>query len=205
MLQASSDPAASTTGAHEYAVVELPQMSQSYGGISTTMSVNDPTLQDPNQEFSLSQVWVVAGSYSDSSINTAEVGWQVYPVLHPNDNELAPHLFIYWTSDAYRNTGCYNLGCSGFVQTDNSWVLGGTFSNYTTLAANDNYEIEFQVINYTSCYCGLMLKWKCKTGHFLDLWRFWVSSLLWPEPPLHFQILSACLNFYTIILTYDNG
>jgi hypothetical protein len=30
--------------------------------------------------------------------------------------------------DAYNGTGCYNLGCSGFVQTNNQIVIGGTLS-----------------------------------------------------------------------------
>lgn len=199
LLQASVDPAVATTGAHEYAVVELPSAPQTYGGISTRMSVNDPTIQDPNQEFSLSQVWVVAGSYSDSSINTAEVGWQVYPATHPNDNSLAPHLFIYWTSDAYRTTGCYNLGCSGFVQTDNSWVFGGTFTNYTTLAANANYETEFEVINHPPhILFNLLLtqsclsERKCKLGTLSNSnsGAFWVNSCppITPNFSVHFQL-----------------
>jgi hypothetical protein len=100
-------------------------------------------IADPSSEFSLSQLWIVAGD--SSSINTAEVGWQVYPSAHPSQQPLAPHLFIYWTSDDYQGVGCYNLDCSGFVQTDNSWVLGGAFSRYTTLAENSNIEYEVAI------------------------------------------------------------
>jgi hypothetical protein len=37
------------------------------------------------------------------------------------------------------------LDCSGFVQTDNTWVLGGAFSQYTTLAENSNFEYEVAI------------------------------------------------------------
>jgi hypothetical protein len=105
--------------------------------------VNAPVIADPSSEFSLSQLWIVAGD--SSNLNTAEVGWQVYPSVHQSDYRLAPHLFVYWTSDDYQKRGCYNLECSGFVQIDNTWVLGGAFSRYTTLAENSNIEYEVAI------------------------------------------------------------
>ncbi|KAJ7295543.1 hypothetical protein O6H91_Y181500 [Diphasiastrum complanatum] len=107
-----------------------------------------------------------------NSLNTAEVGWQVYPSLHPSDNPLAPHLFVYWTADAYKSTGCYNLGCAGFVQTNNKWVLGGTVSPYTTLDvhANNEYEISL-VVFYDSTTPGWWLSISDTTI------GYWPSSL----------------------------
>jgi hypothetical protein len=137
-----ADPSAELP--HQYAVVEgAPTLIGGYLGGGATFSVNGPVIADPSYEFSLSQLWLVAGDSSNT--NTAEVGWQVYPGLHPSDKLLAPHLFVYWTSDDYQNTGCYNLGCSGFVQTDNTCVLGGAFSPYTTLAENSNVEYKFTI------------------------------------------------------------
>lgn len=76
--------------------------------------------------FSLAQHWYVGGS--GSSTQTVEGGWQVSPGMY-NTND--PVLFIYRTPDNY-TSGCYNLTCSGFVQVDNSWVLGGTITPVST-------------------------------------------------------------------------
>ena len=72
---------------------------------------------------SLSQQWTVAGS--GSSLQTVEGGWQVYPVKYVTSLAVP---FIFWTPDAYA-TGCYNLDCPGFVQTNAGWVLGAPFSS----------------------------------------------------------------------------
>ncbi|KAE8722633.1 Pyruvate phosphate dikinase, PEP/pyruvate binding domain isoform 1 [Hibiscus syriacus] len=50
---------------------------------------------------------------------------QVSPELY-GDNY--PRFFTYWTTDAYRATGCYNLLCSGFVQTNNRIAVGAAIS-----------------------------------------------------------------------------
>ncbi|KAK9008210.1 hypothetical protein V6N11_075112 [Hibiscus sabdariffa] len=39
-----------------------------------------------------------------------------------------PRFFTYWTTDAYHATGCYNLLCSGFVQTNNRIAIGAAIS-----------------------------------------------------------------------------
>ena len=77
-------------------------------------------------EFSLSQHWYVGGS--GSSKQTVEGGWQVMPNFYSTSD---PVLFIYFTPDNY-STGCYNLSCSGFVQVNNSWVLGGSLAPQST-------------------------------------------------------------------------
>ncbi|XP_050270991.1 uncharacterized protein LOC126714743 [Quercus robur] len=71
-------------------------------------------------EFSLSQMWVISGSFGDD-LNTIEAGWQFSPELY-GDNY--PRFFTYWTTDDYQATGCYNLLCSGFVQTNNRIAIG---------------------------------------------------------------------------------
>ncbi len=90
------------------------------------LNVWDPPI-GANQIFSLSQHWYVAGS--GSKLQTAEVGWQVYPGKYGSTK---PVFFIYWTADDYTNTGCYNLDCSAFVQTSNQWTIGGTMSPSST-------------------------------------------------------------------------
>jgi hypothetical protein len=93
-----------------------------------------------NQIFSLSQHWYTGGS--GNGLQTAEVGWQVYPQFYGNSN---PVFFIYWTADGYNNTGCYNLTCSAFVQTNNSWAIGGAIPQpYSTLnGAQYSLEVSF--------------------------------------------------------------
>jgi hypothetical protein len=80
-----------------------------------------------NQIFSLAQSWTVG---TTGTTQTAEVGWQNYPAKYGDERS---RLFIYWTADGYQNTGCYNLDCSAFVQTNGNWYLGGPFSSYSTV------------------------------------------------------------------------
>lgn len=72
--------------------------------------------------FALAQHWYVGGS--GASTQTVEGGWQVYPGKYGTNS---PALFIFFTPDNY-SSGCYNLDCSGFVQVNNAWVLGGALS-----------------------------------------------------------------------------
>ncbi|CAL9115652.1 unnamed protein product [Musa textilis] len=67
-----------------------------------------------------------------TDLNTVETGWQVYPELY---GDIFPRFFVYWTNDSYQSTGCYNLYCSGFVQTSNSVAVGTTIT--TTSTYND--------------------------------------------------------------------
>jgi hypothetical protein len=80
--------------------------------------------------FSLSQQWLAGGS--GPSLQTIEGGCHVYPSFY-NDPAPITRLFTYWTADGYATTGSYNLlnqpGQPGFVQTDNTWVLGGAFQS----------------------------------------------------------------------------
>lgn len=92
--------------------------------------------------FSLSQQWYVG--WGTGSTQTAEVGWQNYPAKYGSENSA---LFIYWTADNYNKTGCYNLDCAGFVQTNGSWYLGSGFSNYST-SGGPQYSFEAQYYLY---------------------------------------------------------
>ena len=46
-----------------------------YYGARATINVWNPTIDAPN-EFSLSQVWILGGSF-DGDLNSIEAGWQV--------------------------------------------------------------------------------------------------------------------------------
>ncbi|GMH27652.1 hypothetical protein Nepgr_029495 [Nepenthes gracilis] len=111
-----------TTGSdHEHAVGYV--SGDEYYGAKASINVWSPLVAYP-YEFSLSQIWVISGSFGDD-LNTIEAGWQVSPELY-GDNY--PRFFTYWTTDAYQTTGCYNLLCSGFIQTDNRIAIGAAIS-----------------------------------------------------------------------------
>ncbi|KAL5759885.1 hypothetical protein ACOSQ2_018723 [Xanthoceras sorbifolium] len=106
---------------HEHAVGYV--TGDQYYGAKANINVWAPKV-DNQYEFSLSQMWVISGSFGDD-LNTIEAGWQVSPELY-GDNY--PRFFTYWTTDAYQATGCYNLLCSGFVQTNNRIAIGAAIS-----------------------------------------------------------------------------
>ncbi|XP_042430662.1 uncharacterized protein LOC122017187 isoform X2 [Zingiber officinale] len=93
----------STNNGHEHAVGYA--MGDQYYGAKASLSVWEPRVTI-GSEFSLSQIWVISGAFGDD-LNTIEAGWQ---------------------TDAYEETGCYNLLCSGFVQTDSRIAIGAAIS-----------------------------------------------------------------------------
>ncbi|KAH0897551.1 hypothetical protein HID58_047119 [Brassica napus] len=93
----------STSNGHEHAVGYV--SGRQYYGAKASINVWSPRVTS-QYEFSLSQIWVIAGSFTHD-LNTIEAGWQ---------------------SDAYRTTGCYNLLCSGFVQTNRRIAIGAAIS-----------------------------------------------------------------------------
>ncbi len=98
-------------------------------GMSADFNLWSPTVEQ-SSEFSLSQLWVTRGLTTDNSLQTAETGWQNFQQLYGDSRS---HLFIYYTTGNYQNgTGCYNLDCTGFVQTDSSVIIGGAFTVYST-------------------------------------------------------------------------
>ncbi|KAF2287507.1 hypothetical protein GH714_001032 [Hevea brasiliensis] len=110
--------------------------SQELYGAKATINVWDPSIQLVN-EFSLSQIWVLSGSFDGSDLNSIEAGWQVSPELYGDSR---PRLFTYWTSDSYQATGCYNLLCAGFVQSNSRIAIGAAISPVSSYAGNQ-YDI----------------------------------------------------------------
>ncbi|XP_023542314.1 uncharacterized protein LOC111802247 [Cucurbita pepo subsp. pepo] len=111
----------SSGNGHEHAVVFV--NGEQYYGAKASLNIWAPRVTD-QYEFSLSQIWVISGSFGND-LNTIEAGWQVSPELYGDNN---PRFFTYWTTDAYQATGCYNLLCSGFVQTNNRIAIGAAIS-----------------------------------------------------------------------------
>nr|XP_043624646.1 uncharacterized protein LOC122596181 [Erigeron canadensis] len=106
---------------HEHAVGYV--SGNKYYGAKASINVWAPKVTN-RYEFSLSQMWVISGSFGND-LNTIEAGWQVSPELY---GDYYPRFFTYWTTDAYQTTGCYNLLCSGFVQTNNRIAIGAAIS-----------------------------------------------------------------------------
>jgi hypothetical protein len=118
---------------HRYA--HAYQLVNNFGG-SSWLNLWSPIPTAHN--FSLSQHWYSGGS--GSGLQTVEAGWQVYPDHYNNSPNAV--LFIYWTADAYNQTGNYNLDKPAFVQTNSSWVLGGGWGTYSV---RDGDQREFRV------------------------------------------------------------
>lgn len=117
----------------------LHQYAHAYRSVSNLGAQSSLNLWEPytelSKEFSLSQIWVARGS--GSNLETVEAGWQKYKDLY---GDWRSRLFIYFTPDNYGSGGCYNLTCGAFVQTDPSVIIGGAFSNYSTVNGTQ-YEV----------------------------------------------------------------
>ncbi|KAK7285861.1 hypothetical protein RJT34_20644 [Clitoria ternatea] len=124
-----------STNGHEHAIAYTGSSSEVYGA-KATINVWDPSIQVVN-EFSLSQIWILSGSFDGSDLNSIEAGWQVSPELY---GDSSPRLFTYWTSDSYEATGCYNLLCAGFIQTNSRIAIGAAISPISSFDANQ-YDI----------------------------------------------------------------
>ncbi|XP_020112632.1 uncharacterized protein LOC109727143 [Ananas comosus] len=108
-----------------------------------TVSVRRTTVEDVLRAGSLSRFGKkkvhkqpVGAPYTGHEVLTI-----VYPAMY---GDSTTRLFIYWTRDAYKTTGCYNYMCPGFVQTSNEVVLGGTIAPVSTYDA-DQREITILV------------------------------------------------------------
>nr|XP_027124280.1 uncharacterized protein LOC113740973 [Coffea arabica] len=121
-MRPSLQPRKGPIGGYAFAYVQ----SNKFLGAKATINLWQPQVQGSG-EFSLAQIWVLAGA--DSALNSVEAGWTVYPSHFGDSNT---RLFNYWTRDRYQSTGCYNLDCPGFVQTSNSIALGATISPVST-------------------------------------------------------------------------
>jgi hypothetical protein len=129
-----SDPNAPQPGdgyVHRYAYTQ--QNVNNLGG-NSNLNLWSPYVNTGKggETMSLSQEWYVGGTPTQ----TAEVGWQNQPDTWGSEDSV---LFIYWTADDYNNTGCYNLDCGAFVQTNNNWYFGSGFTNYSTLGGAQYY------------------------------------------------------------------
>jgi hypothetical protein len=122
-------------GTHVYSFTYSPSVKST--GITDGNNLWSPAVSS-KEIFSLSQLWEIGANGSETQ--TAEAGWQVFPALYGIKKAA---LFIYWTADGYNHTGCYNLTCPAFVQTDSSVTLGAGFTHYSKLGGTQ-YEIDLE-------------------------------------------------------------
>jgi hypothetical protein len=135
-------------------------------GLFAILNVWKPSVA-VSTEFTLSQLWGVAGSGTGKQ--TVEAGWHVYPAMYGNSS---PHLFSYSTSDDYNSTGCYNL-CSRFVQT-NSGAWPGMPIAVNSVSGGQQQQIDVEyVINAAgnwwlqySSYSGTTLAYRAFLGYY---------------------------------------
>ena len=146
-------PAAQDLSSHRYS--RMYQTVDNLGG-NSNLNIWSPYVDMARgEEFTLSQEWYLGGS--GDSLQTVEVGWQNYPRFNGDQNS---RLFIYWTADNYNATGCYNLDCPAFVQTDSSVTLGADFgSSYSTLGGAQ-YDFSAQFLLYDgNWWLAIQGKW----------------------------------------------
>ncbi|KAJ9703091.1 hypothetical protein PVL29_004739 [Vitis rotundifolia] len=127
------------TNGHEYAIATSRPSQAVYGAVAN-MNLWNPSLQVEG-EMSISQIWVLAGSFEGSDLNSVEAGWHVLPGLN---GDKRTRLFTYWTADGYHSTGCYNTVCPGFVQVDKKIVLGAAISPVSTISGK-LYEVNMLI------------------------------------------------------------
>ncbi|GLT69278.1 hypothetical protein SLA2020_414390 [Shorea laevis] len=128
---------------HEYAIAYTND--GHFYGVHSSHNVWSPVTNFA--DFSLSQVWISSGPTEE--VNTIEAGWQVTSLSKE------PRFFIYWTSDGYKDTGCYNLECSGFVQTNNAFVIGSFLHPVSSYGATQ-FEIAITIYkSYGNWYLQL--------------------------------------------------
>ncbi|TYH98509.1 hypothetical protein ES332_A11G001500v1 [Gossypium tomentosum] len=159
----------STGSGHEDAVLFV--NGDQYYGAKASLKVWAPHVTN-EYEFSLSQIWIISGSFGND-LNTIEAETSKWCVKHelsakPFSKLLSiinvqnsfvrpelygdnyPRFFTYWTTDAYRATGCYNLLCSGFVQTTNKIAIGAAISPISSYDGRQ-FDIDIMVWKVVAC------------------------------------------------------
>ncbi|XP_044462967.1 uncharacterized protein LOC123193951 [Mangifera indica] len=91
-----------------------------YSGAKADIKVWDPFVES-DDEFSTSRVSLQSGPYYD--FESIESGWAVNPRVY---GDKKTRLYVYWTVDGSKKTGCFDLTCPGFVQTSNEIALGAS-------------------------------------------------------------------------------
>ncbi|CAK8531945.1 unnamed protein product [Lathyrus sativus] len=111
---------------------------KNYYGITGTASVYNPRCTIA--QASSSNIYVRNGQ--GNAFNEISVGWHVFPHINGDDRTYA---FATWTSDGYMKTGCYNVQCQGFVQTNSQYHIG-TVIPQTSVYGGDIVEMPVSIV-----------------------------------------------------------
>ncbi|RWR82744.1 hypothetical protein CKAN_01147700 [Cinnamomum micranthum f. kanehirae] len=106
-----------------YADAVLLTQGYRYNGVHANINVWNPYVE-ADDEYTSAQIWVVNGPYYLQ--DTIQTGWTVNPTVY---GDKRTRFFSYWLSNT---TGCYDLFCSGFVQTSSEIALGGAIEPIST-------------------------------------------------------------------------
>ncbi|KAJ7958325.1 Protein of Unknown Function (DUF239) [Quillaja saponaria] len=90
----------------------------SYVGATGDINIWNPNVESQD-EYTTAQIWLKAGP--GDNFESVEAGWMVNPRLY---GDKRTRLFALWTRDSYKSTGCFDLTCTGFVQTSTAVALG---------------------------------------------------------------------------------
>ncbi|XP_044464847.1 uncharacterized protein LOC123195256 [Mangifera indica] len=101
---------------HSYAV--LLTVGYNYIGAQADINVWNPVV-DLGDDYTTAQIWLNGGP--GDRVESVESGWMVNPKLY---GDRRTRFFAYWTADGYGKTGCFDLTCTGFVQTSSQVALG---------------------------------------------------------------------------------
>ncbi|KAM1573050.1 hypothetical protein ACFXTI_043079 [Malus domestica] len=110
----------------------------SYIGAQGDINIWNPKVESPD-EFTTAQIWLKNGP--GDAFESVESGWVVNPKVYGDGST---RLFVYWTKDAYKSTGCFDLTCSGFVQTNKDIALGMALQPISS-ASGPQYQTTFSI------------------------------------------------------------
>ncbi|XP_058106302.1 protein neprosin-like [Magnolia sinica] len=102
----------------DHAVAVLLTQGYSYSGAQAVVNVWS-TFVENDTEYSNVMIFLRNGPYYD--FDAIEAGWGNNPSLYGDQRT---RLTTYWTNDASKTTGCFDLLCPGFVQTSHDVALG---------------------------------------------------------------------------------
>ncbi|XP_017428932.1 uncharacterized protein LOC108337005 [Vigna angularis] len=89
-----------------------------YLGGKADLRVCNPFVEK-DDEYSTTQVALLTGPHND--FECVQSGWAVNPSVY---GDRQTRLFVYWTADGSKKSGCFDLTCPGFIQTSNEIALG---------------------------------------------------------------------------------
>ncbi|KAF5207766.1 Nep-interacting protein [Thalictrum thalictroides] len=115
-----------------------------YYGTEVYMNVWNPKVDHGVDMFSLAQTWITAGSGYE--VNTIEVGWLV---SYSRNHDVITKMFVYWTTDGYRSTGCYNTDCPGYVQLNERIPVDYRLDHHTSTYNGQQYDVKINLFKDT--------------------------------------------------------